>query len=72
MLTGFVPFAGRDPIETLRAHREDPPPPLPAEVPPATRAIVERALQKRPEDRFASSVEMAQTIAAAIAEDAHS
>jgi serine/threonine protein kinase len=70
MLTGFVPFAGRDPIETLRAHCEEPPPPLPAEVPPATRAIVGRALQKRPDDRFASSLEMAQTIAAALAEQA--
>jgi serine/threonine-protein kinase PpkA len=69
MLTGFVPFAGSDPMETLRAHREESPPPLPAEVPQATRAIVERALQKRPEDRFASSVEMVQVIAEALHED---
>jgi serine/threonine protein kinase len=66
MLTGFVPFAGRDPIETLRAHCEESPPSLPTEVPPAARAIVECALQKRPEDRFTSSVAMAESITAAL------
>ena len=66
MLTGFVPFAGRDPIETLRAHLEESPPPLPDEVPADVRAIVERALQKVPNDRFASSPEMAHSIEMAL------
>jgi hypothetical protein len=35
-------------------------------VPPAARAIVERALAKRPEDRFASAAEMARAIGEAL------
>jgi hypothetical protein len=54
MLAGYVPFAGRDPLEMLQAHLDEPPPPLPSTAPPA-RALVERALQKHPEDRFASA-----------------
>jgi serine/threonine protein kinase len=69
MLTGFVPFAGRDPIETLRAHAEEPVPGLPASVPALARAIVERALQKKPADRFASADEMATALDRALAED---
>jgi CRP-like cAMP-binding protein len=63
MLTGFVPFAGRDPYETMRAHREEPIPPLPAELPTGVRAVVECALQKRREDRFATAAEMAVALA---------
>src|SRR5262249_40124973 len=66
LLAGYVPFAGRDPIETLRAHQEEPVPALPPEVPPAARAVVERALQKRPEERFGSAAEMAEAIGGAL------
>jgi serine/threonine-protein kinase PpkA len=62
LLTGFVPFAGRDPLETLRAHREEPVPPLPPSVPAATRAVVERALQKQAANRFATATEMAAAL----------
>jgi len=65
MLVGFVPFAGRDPLESLRAHVEEAPPPLPSEIPEPVRAIVERALKKDPEDRFSSAREMADAIAEA-------
>lgn len=66
MLAGFVPFAGRDPIQTLRAHCEEAVPPLPSSVPPVARAIVERALQKQPEDRCASADEMAEALGEAL------
>jgi serine/threonine protein kinase len=66
MLAGFVPFAGRGPLETLRAHCEEVVPPLPKLVPPAVQAIVDRALQKRPEDRFAAAEEMAAMLTAAL------
>jgi CRP-like cAMP-binding protein len=66
MLAGFVPFAGRDPLQMLRAHCEEAVPPLPASVPPVARTIVERALQKQPADRFASASEMAESIATAL------
>jgi serine/threonine protein kinase len=65
MLTGRVPFAGREPMETLKAHVEEPPPPLPPEIPSPAREIVERALRKRREERFHDAEEMAAAIAAA-------
>jgi CRP-like cAMP-binding protein len=69
MLTGFVPFAGRDPLETLRAQVEEVPPPLPVNVPSNVRAIVERCLQKRPADRFASATDLTRAIDAALSEN---
>jgi CRP-like cAMP-binding protein len=55
MLAGYVPYADLDSLETLHAHVEKPPPPLPESVPATARAIVERSLRKRPEDRFPSA-----------------
>ena len=66
MLTGFVPFAGRDPLQTLRAHLDQPVPALPPTVPPAVQAIVAQALQKNPADRYASATEMGTAIRAAM------
>jgi hypothetical protein len=65
MLAGHVPFAGRAPMATLDAHRKEPPPRLPDEVPAAARAVVERALRKLPSERFGSAAEMAEAIRAA-------
>jgi serine/threonine-protein kinase len=65
MLAGFVPFAGRDPLQVLRAHVDEAVPPLPATVPPAVRGIVDQALQKDPRDRFATADEMARRCASA-------
>ena len=62
MLAGNVPFAGRDPMETLQAHVEETPPPLPPNLPPPVYAIVEQTLQKRPDDRFTSAAEMARVL----------
>jgi CRP-like cAMP-binding protein len=66
MLAGFVPFAGRDPLQTLRAHLDEAVPPLPSTIPPAVQAIVEKALQKNPVDRYTSATEMAAAISAAM------
>ena len=71
LLAGYVPFAGRDPIETLRAHQEEIPPPLPSEVPSAARAIVDRALRKNPGERYGSAEEMALALSSAIGEVAN-
>jgi serine/threonine-protein kinase len=68
LLAGHVPFAGRAPLEVLRAHVQEEPPPLPADVPDAARAVVERALRKCPEARYASAAEMAHALAAARAQ----
>jgi Protein kinase domain/Cyclic nucleotide-binding domain len=64
MLAGFVPFAGRDPLQTLRAHREESPAPLPASLDVAVRAIVDRALEKDPHERFQTADDMASAIRA--------
>jgi hypothetical protein len=66
MLSGQVPFAGRDPIQTFRAHREEVPPPLPPEVPESFGQIVATALQKRPDDRFESADAMGEAIEVAL------
>jgi CRP-like cAMP-binding protein len=62
MAVGYVPFAGRTPLETLRAQVDEPPPPLPAHVPDALRALIERALRKEASRRYASAAEMVETI----------
>jgi serine/threonine protein kinase len=66
MLAGFVPFAGRDPLQTLRAQVDESVPPLPLTLPTAVRAIVEQALQKNPSDRFQTADEMARAIRAVL------
>jgi serine/threonine protein kinase len=55
MLAGYVPFAGRDPLETLRAHVEEEPPALPPFVPDPARAIVEQALCKNPDESYSAA-----------------
>ena len=57
MLAGYVPFAGREPFQTLRAHLEQNVPSLPPEIPEAVRTLVSRALEKDPSRRFASALE---------------
>ena len=68
MLAGYPPFAGRAPLDALRAHVEAEPPPLPTGVPFPAQAVVERALQKRPDERYASAAQMACALAAACAQ----
>jgi serine/threonine protein kinase len=66
MLTGLVPFAGRDSIQMLRAHCEEDIPPLPLEVPQALRSVVERALRREPRARFATAAELSEALAALV------
>lgn len=66
MLTARLPIVGGDPIATLVAHRTQPPGPPSAfrpGIPPEVDALVLRALEKRPEDRFASMSAFAAEIA---------
>jgi hypothetical protein len=51
-LTGGRPFDGTSQVAVALAHINRPPPPLPANVPPAVRLLIERALAKDPADRF--------------------
>ena len=68
MLAGHVPFAGRDPLETLRAHVELALGPVAIGTSAGGFAVVERALQKRAAERLASAQEMAAAIDTALTE----
>jgi serine/threonine-protein kinase len=62
-LVGRAPFARDSELVTIYAHLEDPPPRPSVERPglaPEWDAIIERALAKRPEDRFASCGALAE------------
>lgn len=63
LLAGRPPFARATIIHTLRAHLDEPPPPLPASIPPAISQVIERALAKEPADRFGSAQEMGAALA---------
>jgi len=55
MLSGRLPFAGTTMLEISSSILKESAPPLPASVPASLRAIVERCLAKRPEDRYQSA-----------------
>jgi serine/threonine-protein kinase len=58
-LAGKRPFEGDNPVEIAMRHVRDAPPPLPGDIPPAVRQIVERALAKDPAGRYPSAAAMA-------------
>ena len=58
-LSGHRPFDGSTPIEIAMKHVREAPRPLPADIPPPVRAIVDRALAKNPADRWPSASAMA-------------
>jgi serine/threonine protein kinase len=68
MLTGTVPFAGRPPMEMMRAHVGEPIPPPPGYLPPLTQAVVERLLQRGPEERFPNAGAAVAALEAALDE----
>ena len=61
-LSGARPFDGASQVAIALAHINRPPPPLPAEIPPAVRLLVERALAKDPADRFPDGGAFAEAI----------
>ncbi|SHN88028.1 serine/threonine protein kinase [Geodermatophilus obscurus] len=61
-LTGGRPFDGTSQVAVALAHINRPPPPLPANVPPAVRLLIERALAKDPADRFPDGAAFAAAI----------
>ncbi len=65
LLTGQVPFTGKTEYEIIKGHLEKPPPPiqkLNPEVPVTLVKVIEKALSKKPEDRFSSADELLQVI----------
>ena len=68
MLAGHVPFAGDSPTAIMMKHIQEPPPPVLEErpdLPEEVGRVVERALAKRPEDRFQKASELAAALATA-------
>lgn len=64
VLTGFVPFEGKEFIETVMMHQEEAPPLLAdlepgLKYPPALDRVLAKCLAKRPQDRYQSAKEMA-------------
>ncbi|SBT53502.1 serine/threonine-protein kinase [Micromonospora narathiwatensis] len=58
-LAGRRPFEGDNPLEIAMKHVRETPRPLPADIPPPVKAIVERALAKDPAARWPSAAALA-------------
>lgn len=58
VLTGETPFQGATVLETLKMHSSTPPPRLTDDFPEAMADLVEHCLQKRPENRPQSLIEV--------------
>ena len=62
MLTGALPFEASTPLAVLRKHTDEPPRPIREvrdDIPQPVADIVARALEKEPEERFGTAIEMA-------------
>ncbi|MCX5741278.1 MAG: protein kinase [Proteobacteria bacterium] len=59
LVAGRRPFDGNSDFALMEAHMRTPPPTLPREVPAPLIAVIERALAKAADDRFASARDMA-------------
>ncbi|MFO0760924.1 MAG: serine/threonine-protein kinase [Byssovorax sp.] len=67
VLTGKLPFDAKTPMEYIQMHVTKPPILLDDRVPgkrfpPGLAQVIDKALQKRPEDRYASAAEFAQAL----------
>ncbi|MDG4806998.1 protein kinase [Micromonospora sp. WMMD1120] len=58
-LAGRRPFEGDNPLDIAMRHVRETPRPLPADIPPQVRALVERALAKDPAARWPSAAALA-------------
>jgi serine/threonine protein kinase len=58
MLAGRVPFEADNTVTILHMHLHTSPPPIPG-IPTKVQAVIDRALQKNPDDRYQTSRDMA-------------
>ncbi|WP_033291481.1 serine/threonine-protein kinase [Amycolatopsis jejuensis] len=63
-LAGRRPFLSENAVTVAMMHIRDVPPPLPPDVPPGARAVIEATLVKDPRQRYASGGEFAGAVAA--------
>ncbi|MEV0028025.1 protein kinase [Nocardia sp. NPDC050793] len=69
LLSGTVPFDSPQAVAVIQGHLKQPPPPLSSVrpgLPPALDAVLDRALAKRPADRFDSCAEFAAAVQQAL------
>src|SRR3954469_1230118 len=59
-LSGVRPFEGENPLEIAMRHVRDAPPPLPADIPPVVRQVVDRAMAKDPAARWPTAAALGQ------------
>ncbi|MFD6567574.1 protein kinase [Micromonospora profundi] len=74
-LAGRRPFEGDNPLDIAMRHVRETPRPLPADIPPQVRAVVERALAKDPAARWPSAAALAgvaRQLKAALSQQARS
>src|SRR6185503_8276839 len=64
-LAGRRPFDAKTYVAMADAHHNEPVPPLGDGFPPAVDPVIARAMAKRPEDRFASPLELAAALRSA-------
>jgi eukaryotic-like serine/threonine-protein kinase len=63
-LSGHRPFLSENAVTVAMMHIRDIPPPLPPDVPPYARAVIEATLVKDPRQRYGSGAEFAAAVAA--------
>ena len=63
-LSGHRPFLSENAVTVAMMHIRDAPPPLPPDVPPYARAVIEATLVKDPTQRYANGGEFAAAVAA--------
>ncbi|TFV45982.1 protein kinase [Blastococcus sp. TF02A_35] len=61
-LAGVRPFDGASQVAIALAHINRPPPPLPGDIPPAVRLLIDRALAKDAADRFPDGAAFAEAV----------
>ncbi len=64
VLSGRRPFTGDGALTVAMKHIKEPPPPLPAELPPNVRELIEITLVKNPGNRYRSGGPFADAVAA--------
>lgn len=70
MLTGMLPFEGETPLAIILMHVYDPPPSLRVadwRLPASLDVVIQRALAKKPDDRYASAGELNEAFRGALA-----
>jgi serine/threonine protein kinase len=65
LLAGHIPFDGETTMSIILKHVTEPPPPIPG-IPYELQYVLNRALAKKPEDRFQTTNDLANAFAASI------